>query len=420
MAEDNPNEQTASQQEVQGEGENKQNEQYLDALSSDSSKSLYEHQYDSDDSSYYNEEENEPLDYGRRGEEMASLDNTPESNFRLFSRALDSRRVKRRQELEDEEYELQEEIFDFPEDPEKWTEEDLQELWMDAPLYSMSVGWDPLWADEEEWELVTDEVERGNDPPIAPFYIPYRQPYPLIPDDNYDVSSPKAVIEELDRIEEFLRWVSYIFPDGSSYEGTVWDDVAHGKGVYVAEQGLVRYEGEWLQNNMEGHGVVEVDIPDIEPVPGSKLEEKMRAEGRTFARDFMDPEDKRWLEMDIEDSIQLAGGNYEIPFNERDEWIELFGEKPETGRYRYAGEWKHARMHGCGVYEVNERTVWGRFYFGELLEDSTGCDENTSALHAGLAEVAAAKARMFVNKPDGSFLLGAIQEKSFVLMGSYL
>lgn len=31
-----------------------------------------------------------------------------------------------------------------------------------------------------------------------------------------------------------------------------------------------RYEGEWLQNNMEGHGVVEVDIPDAEPVPGSK------------------------------------------------------------------------------------------------------------------------------------------------------
>ena len=30
-----------------------------------------------------------------------------------------------------------------------------------------------------------------------------------------------------------------------------------------------RYEGEWLRNNMEGHGVVEVDIPDIEPVPGS-------------------------------------------------------------------------------------------------------------------------------------------------------
>lgn len=25
------------------------------------------------------------------------------------------------------------------------------------------------------------------------------------------------------------------------YEGTVWDDLAHGKGVYVAEEGLVRF-----------------------------------------------------------------------------------------------------------------------------------------------------------------------------------
>lgn len=31
-----------------------------------------------------------------------------------------------------------------------------------------------------------------------------------------------------------------------------------------------RYEGEWLQNDPEGHGVVEVDIPVIEPAPGSK------------------------------------------------------------------------------------------------------------------------------------------------------
>lgn len=36
------------------------------------------------------------------------------------------------------------------------------------------------------------------------------------------------------------------------------------------ENKIYRYEGEWLQNNMEGHGVVEVEIPGIEPVPGSK------------------------------------------------------------------------------------------------------------------------------------------------------
>ncbi|KAH9616066.1 hypothetical protein KSS87_009422 [Heliosperma pusillum] len=113
------------------------------------------------------------------------------------------------------------------------------------------------------------------------------------------------------------------------YEGTVWDELAHGKGVYVAEQGLVRYEGEWLQNNREGHGVAEVDIPDIEPIPGSKLEAQMRAEGKIITRDFMNPEDREWLEMDIEDSVRLIDGNYEIPYYENDEWTRQFGRKPD-------------------------------------------------------------------------------------------
>ncbi|KAG0480653.1 hypothetical protein HPP92_011511 [Vanilla planifolia] len=188
----------------------------------------------------------------------------------------------------------------------------------------------------------------------------------------------------------------YLFP-----QGTVWDDSAHGKGVYVAEKGLVRYEGEWLHNEMEGHGVMEADIPDVQPVPGSMLETKMRKKGRIITRDFMDPEDRSWLEMDIEDTLYFVGGNREIPFYENDEWVEIYGEKPEKGRYRYAGQWKHGRMHGCGVLEVNERTIYGRFYFGQHLEDSSGCDSDVSALHAGIAEVAAAKARMFINKPDG-------------------
>ncbi|KAL6204948.1 hypothetical protein ACLB2K_022214 [Fragaria x ananassa] len=348
-----------------------------------------------------NAEVDEALTYLRPGEVVPEDQNTPEVNVKLFNQVLEGKRVKRRQEEEDKGYVFHEDLFDFPEDPEKWREEDLKELWGDAPLEMTKPGWDPVWADEEDWEIVRDEIREGNDPPIAPFYVPFRKPYPVIPEDHHDISNPKAVIEELDRIEEFLAWVSYVFPDGSSYEGTVWDDLAHGKGVYVAEQGLVRYEGEWLQNNMEGHGVVEVDIPDIEPIPGSKLEVQMRAEGHIISRDYMTPEDKEWLEMDIQDSIDLAGGRSVIPFYEKDEWIKHFGRKPEKGRYRYAGQWKHARMHGCGVYEVNERTIYGRFYFGELLEDDAGCDEDISALHSGIAEVAAAKARMFVNKPDG-------------------
>ncbi|XVF05238.1 hypothetical protein REPUB_Repub05bG0154900 [Reevesia pubescens] len=350
---------------------------------------------------YIEESDSETLTYTRPGEAPPESENNPETNIRRYTRVLESKRIKRIQGEEDQDYVYYEDLWDFPHDPENWREEDLKEYWVDAPLEMTKPGWDPVWADEEDWEIVRDEIKGGRDPGIAPFYVPYRKPYPAIPDNHYDISNPKAVIEELDRIEEFLNWVSYIFPDGSSYEGTVWDDLAHGKGVYVAEQGLVRYEGEWLQNNMEGHGVVEVDIPDIEPVPGSKLEAKMRAEGKIIKRDFMTPEDREWLEMDVEDGIHMADGEYEIPFYESDVWIKHFGRKPEKGRYRYAGQWKHGRMHGCGVYEVNERTIYGRFYFGELLEDIDGCDENISAMHGGIAEVAAAKARMFVNKPDG-------------------
>ncbi|CAN8252593.1 unnamed protein product [Cochlearia groenlandica] len=359
---------------------------------------------------YISESENEPeegeestgiLNYVRPSDIPPDPNANPETNIRRFNRVLDGKRVKRIQEEEEEKYTFYEDLFDFPKDPERWKESDLREIWSDAPLEMKKPGWDPVWADEEDWDIVNEEIQEGRDPEIQPFYVPYRKPYPAIPDNHYDIENAKAVVEELDRIEEFLQWVSYIFPDGSSYEGTVWDDLAQGKGVYIAENGLVRYEGEWLQNDMEGHGVVEVDIPDIEPMPGSKLEAKMRAEGKIIKRDYMTPEDRKWLEMDVEDSIALTDGNYQVPFYENEEWVTQFGEKPEKGRYRYAGQWKHGRMHGCGVYEVNERILHGRFYFGELLEEEHGCTVDICALHSGLAEVAAAKAQMFVNKPDG-------------------
>ncbi|KAJ8768183.1 hypothetical protein K2173_021123 [Erythroxylum novogranatense] len=391
--------QTQNQEEEEQQEEEEEQEQDFSSSDSDS-----DSDYDYDDYDYTpppNAEGDVVLPYVRPGEEPPEWDNTPERNISRFKQILESKGMKEMQEEEERNYVAHEDLYDFPKDRENWKEEDLKELWMDAPLEMKKPGWDPVWADAEDWEVVRQEIKAGRKPPIAPFYVPYRKPYPAIPDNHYDISNPKAVIEELDRIEEFLTWVSYIFPDGSTYEGTVWDDLAHGKGVYVAEQGLVRYEGEWLQNNMEGHGVVEVDIPDIEPVPGSKLEAKMRAEGKIIKRDFMSKEDREWLEMDIEDTMELVGGQYEVPFYENDEWIKHFGRKPEKGRYRYAGQWKHGRMHGCGVYEVNEVPLYGRFYFGEFVEEATDCDENISAAHAGIAEVAAAKARMFVNKPDG-------------------
>lgn len=54
----------------------------------------------------------------------------------------------------------------------------------------------------------------------------------------------------------------------------------------------------------------------------------MRAEGRIFKRDFMSPEDKDWLEKDIEDCVRFSEGRREIPFYENEEWVRQFGEKP--------------------------------------------------------------------------------------------
>lgn len=161
----------------------------------------------------------EEVFYTRPGEEPdpRAYDNEPETNIKRFTRILESRRMKKMQEEEEKDYVFYEDLFNFPEDPENWREEDLKELWADAPLEMTKPGWDPVWADTEEWETVKEEIKAGRDPPIAPFYVPYRKPYPAIPDNHYDISSPKSVIEELDRIEEFLNWVSYIFPDGSSY-----------------------------------------------------------------------------------------------------------------------------------------------------------------------------------------------------------
>lgn len=59
-----------------------------------------------------------------------------------------------------------------------------------------------------------------------------------------------------------------------------------------------------------------------------RLEDDMRAEGKIISMDYIPPEDKEWLKKDIEDSIDLAGGRYEIPFYENKEWIRQFGKKP--------------------------------------------------------------------------------------------
>lgn len=188
----------------------------------------------SSDSDSDSESETGLLPYTRAGGEPDTDDeenNTPEANVKRFMRVLNSKRRKRELEEEAEEYTYHEDLFDFPYDPENWREEDLKELWGDAPIEMTKPGWDPNWVDEEEEDIISEETRAGRDPPIAPFYVPYRKPFPVVPDNNYDISNPKSVIEELDRIEEFLKWVSYIFADGSSWVSFLltfffWRDLA--------------------------------------------------------------------------------------------------------------------------------------------------------------------------------------------------
>lgn len=174
----------------------------------------------SDSDEYSSDSESETLTYTRPGEPDAEEEEeenvTPEANVKRFMKVLNSKRMKKEREREDENITYQEDLFDFPYDPENWRETDLKELWGDAPLPMTKPGWDPNWVDEDEEGIIEEEFREGRDPPIAPFYVPYRKPFPVIPDNNYDISNPKSVIEELDRIEEFLNWVSVIFVDGST------------------------------------------------------------------------------------------------------------------------------------------------------------------------------------------------------------
>lgn len=165
---------------------------------------------DSDDSSAAENQSDGGSDYYDEDDE------SPETTIKMFNSAMDAEFFKKAVEREDKGYIPHEDKFNFPPDPENWREEDLKELWADGPIGITKPGWDPSWVDEEDVEVLKDEIMEGNDPPIAPFYLPYRKPYPVIPNNHHDISNPKSVIEELDRIEEFLQWVSFIFHDGSS------------------------------------------------------------------------------------------------------------------------------------------------------------------------------------------------------------
>lgn len=322
-------------------------------------------------------------------------------------------------------------------DKEGWTEGDLDEEWIDPPDNATNMFYDPhlgitgiesdAGEDDDDRQRTSrfrrrrgkkrakKQIPKEIRTPEA--YVPFRRPLPPIPDDDDAIIGAEGVLRELEMEEEFLDWDSYVFQDGSTYEGTSWNDLAQGKGVYTTALDLCKYEGEWVQNAFQGHGVLTVDIPKRVPAPDSKLAAK---EGEAFEDKFLAPEEREWLKMELEDldataqarqkyssveempnHLKVSPYDQKVSFEDHPFWKKLYGRAPPKGRYKYAGEMKQNRMHGCGVYELNGRMIWGKWYFGELLADPAECDAETSGFHAAMAEVAASKARMFTNKPDG-------------------
>lgn len=107
-------------------------------------------------------------------EEVKSSSSSEEEDqvqLALLKLALESKNKKK--ELTDAE------MFDFPEDPENWTEEDLQEIWAYAhPELIDDIGWDPDVVSWSDWDQIQDLREKREKVTTEPFYVPYRKYYP--------------------------------------------------------------------------------------------------------------------------------------------------------------------------------------------------------------------------------------------------
>lgn len=154
----------------------------------------------------------------QQSDDVSDSELDPKTNLKDVIEALEtSETVRKNRERNDPRRIIPYDPFDFPRDPENWTEEDLREFWDNSANRITGTGWDPVFAEEDELDYVSEKLAKGKDAPVAPFYLPYRKPVPPVPDNNPAIKGPMDVIEELDRIEEFLKWVSYVFEDGSTY-----------------------------------------------------------------------------------------------------------------------------------------------------------------------------------------------------------
>ncbi|CAI5969160.1 unnamed protein product [Closterium sp. NIES-64] len=125
----------------------------------------------------------------------------------------------------------EEDEWNFPQDPDKWTEADLGEEWADAPADAKVPFYDPLLGlsalDAADDDADADDgrrrrkaprkQQRAKLPHSEDRYVPYRQGLPPVNEMDDGSSGALKALEELEMEEEFLQWASYVFRDGATY-----------------------------------------------------------------------------------------------------------------------------------------------------------------------------------------------------------
>lgn len=110
---------------------------------------------------------------------------------------------------------------------------------------------------------------------------------------------------------------TFVYPDGSKYEGYWVNDVRQGHGKYTYPNGDI-YEGEWAENQRHGHGVYSY------AVTGSKYS-------------------GMWVHGKMEDAGELIHANHRF--------VGCFQQDQPKGKGKYIFD------HGCemrGTYELAE------------------------------------------------------------------
>eukprot|EP00897_Mesotaenium_endlicherianum_P007430 jgi/Mesen1/6715/ME000344S05999 len=251
-------------------------------------------------------------------------------------------------------------------------------------------------------------------------------------------SQKLSVLMNLEEEMHSLTWESFVFEDGSSYEGTIFNDMATGRGVYQSPTGLTKDYEEWRQNEhwfdaetvppdmdapaRELMGIpLDMDLSDPEleqmsdyledlgtryaTVEAERLGRlakkqaverkqlrKERRRARKAAEALAKEEASKWwwqrkkpgrrAQLDEEDDEAEDDFKFDkAAIAAADRKLKREAEvDPDTIPLTQAVPLKRNKMHGCGVYEINQHLYWGKFYFGDFLPNEDECDYETSAV----------------------------------------